>query len=276
MSDHRNSTAVPVVSIGGTEIRPLTYKGARIITTELLAKEFGATEKNLHDNFGNNQTRFAEQVHFFRVSGDELRALKNSPDFIGVVKANTPSLILWTERGVFRHAKILETDQAWEAYERLEDVYFAVREAATAIPTTAEALAQVFRMVADSERAMAQQAAFNAQMAERVEMVEQTAPLKAKPQNAETRSEVRKRMNRVYGLSEPIVDTVLDHAGYGIRPFAMVKNSHEDAQGSSYGVYWIRDISALFKRFASECTPHSSTMVRHPIISRPFKLSKIG
>lgn len=83
-------------------------------------------------------------------------------------------------------------------------------------------------------------------------------------------------MNRVHGLSEVIVDTVLDHPGYGIRPFAMVKNSHEDAQGSSYGVYWIRDISALFKRFASECTPHSPTMVRHPIISRPFKLAKGG
>lgn len=274
MSDHRNSTALPVVSIGGTEIRPLAYKGARVITTELLAKEFGATEKNLHDNFGNNQTRFVDGVHFFRVSGEELRTLKNSPDFIGVVKANTPSLILWTERGVFRHAKILETDQAWEAYERLEDVYFAVREAAPSIPTTAEALAQVFRMVADSERREARQNAFNEQMAERVEIVEQTAALKAKPQNAETRSEVRTRMNRVHGLSEVIVDTVLDHAGYGIRPFAMVKNSHEDAQGSSYGVYWIRDISALFKRFASECTPHSATMVRHPIISRPFKLTK--
>jgi hypothetical protein len=128
MDKQSNSTVVTTVSIGGSEIQPLAYKGARVITTELLAKEFGATEKNLHDNFGNNSSRFAEGVHFFRVSGGELRALKNSPDFIGVVKPNTPSLILWTERGVFRHAKALETDEAWQAYERLEDVYFAVRE----------------------------------------------------------------------------------------------------------------------------------------------------
>lgn len=147
----------------------------------------------------------------------------------------------------------------------------------THIPTTAEAFAHVFRMVADAEREREQQNTFNAQIVERVEMVEQTAPLKAKPQNAETRSEVRKRMNRLHGLSEPIIDTVLDHVGYGIRPFAMVKNSHEEAQGSSYGVYWIRDISALFKKFVSECTPHSATLVRHPIISRPFKLTrKVG
>jgi len=159
---------------------------------------------------------------------------------------------------------------------RLVDYWQAHKNQAQQIPTTAEAFANAFRLLADTERRQAEQTAAIAHVVERVEIVEQTAPLKAKPQNAETRSEVRRRMNRVHGLSEVIVDTVLDHTGYGIRPFAMVKNSHEDAQGSSYGVYWIRDISALFKRFASECTPHSATMVRHPIISRPFKIAKIG
>jgi hypothetical protein len=128
MDSQSSSTALPTVSIGGTEIKPLAYKGARVITTELLAKEFGASEKNLHDNFSNNSIRFAEGVHFFRVSGDELRALKSQPDFIGVAHKFASQLMLWTERGVFRHAKILETDEAWEAYERLESVYFAVRE----------------------------------------------------------------------------------------------------------------------------------------------------
>ncbi|KAA9920381.1 hypothetical protein, partial [Escherichia coli] len=33
-------------------------------------------------------------------------------------------LILWTERGAARHAKMLETDQAWEVFEKLEDSYF--------------------------------------------------------------------------------------------------------------------------------------------------------
>ncbi|EES4398579.1 phage antirepressor Ant [Escherichia coli] len=35
------------------------------------------------------------------------------------------SLILWTERGAARHAKMLETDQAWEVFEKLEDCYFS-------------------------------------------------------------------------------------------------------------------------------------------------------
>lgn len=34
------------------------------------------------------------------------------------------SLYLWTERGAMLHAKSLNTDIAWEAYERLVDYYF--------------------------------------------------------------------------------------------------------------------------------------------------------
>ena len=155
---------------------------------------------------------------------------------------------------------------------RLVDYWQMHRLMVPQLPTTAEAFANAFRLLADSERRQAQQAAEMKYVSSRIDIIEQQAPLKAKPQNAETRSEVRIRMNRLYGLSGPIVDTVLDHEAYGLRPFGMVKNSHEDAQGSSYGVYWIRDISFLFKRFASECKPHSETMVRHVIIARPFKL----
>ncbi|EFI89744.1 hypothetical protein HMPREF9551_01222 [Escherichia coli MS 196-1] len=33
-------------------------------------------------------------------------------------------LFLWTARGAARHAKILETEKAWEVFEKLEDCYF--------------------------------------------------------------------------------------------------------------------------------------------------------
>lgn len=38
------------------------------------------------------------------------------------------SLVLWTERGAARHAKMLETDQAWEVFEKLEDFYFSKKQ----------------------------------------------------------------------------------------------------------------------------------------------------
>jgi hypothetical protein len=34
------------------------------------------------------------------------------------------SIILWTERGAARHAKMLETDAAWDVFEALEENYF--------------------------------------------------------------------------------------------------------------------------------------------------------
>lgn len=40
------------------------------------------------------------------------------------IARNVRSLTLWTERGAARHAKMLETDQAWAFFEKLEDSYF--------------------------------------------------------------------------------------------------------------------------------------------------------
>lgn len=51
------------------------------------------------------------------------------------IARNVRSLILWTERGAARHAKMLETNQAWDVFERLEDCYFS-QNAQTAATVT--------------------------------------------------------------------------------------------------------------------------------------------
>ena len=40
------------------------------------------------------------------------------------ISSKTRSLTLWTERGAARHAKMLETDKAWDMFEQMEDAYF--------------------------------------------------------------------------------------------------------------------------------------------------------
>ncbi|HAX5527458.1 TPA: ORF6N domain-containing protein, partial [Escherichia coli O157] len=94
--------------------------------TELLAHLYGADVKNIQNNFARNVGRFQIGKHFFKIEGEELRELKHRPSLSGSVKIarNVRSLILWTERGAARHAKMLETDQAWEVFEKLEDSYF--------------------------------------------------------------------------------------------------------------------------------------------------------
>ncbi|CAK0740530.1 conserved hypothetical protein [Azospirillaceae bacterium] len=106
---------------------PIAYKGQPVMTTERLAEALGATPKMLSDNYQNNKARFAEGDHLFVVKGDELKQLKASPKFSGQFQPTAPKALLWTERGAFRHAKCLNTPEAWQAYEKLEDTYFAVK-----------------------------------------------------------------------------------------------------------------------------------------------------
>ncbi|MCV0731763.1 ORF6N domain-containing protein [Escherichia coli] len=104
----------------------ITYNQIPVITTELLAHLYGVDVKNIQNNFARNAGLFQIGKHFFKIEGEELRELKHRPSLSGSVKIarNVRSLILWTERGAARHAKMLETDQAWEVFEKLEDSYF--------------------------------------------------------------------------------------------------------------------------------------------------------
>ncbi|ECN4097566.1 ORF6N domain-containing protein [Salmonella enterica subsp. enterica serovar Newport] len=106
-------------------LSPITHNQIPVITTELLAHLYGTKIKNISDNFLNNTTRFVVGKHFFKIEKNELREFKNRPETIGLVGKNARSLILWTERGAARYAKMLETDQAWEVFEKLEDCYFS-------------------------------------------------------------------------------------------------------------------------------------------------------
>lgn len=121
---------------------PVAYKGERVLTTEMAAASFEVDGGRLTNNFDRNRSRFEEGKHFYRVTGTELREMKNQPSLRGLVAPQASHLILWTERGIARHAKMLETDTAWEVYETLEDTYFHAKEAAVAqapafqVPTT--------------------------------------------------------------------------------------------------------------------------------------------
>ena len=113
------------VQISVENLSPVTYNQIPVITTELLAHLYGTKIKNISDNFLNSTTRFMPGKHYFKIEKNELREFKNRPETIGLVGKNARSLILWTERGAARHAKMLETDRAWEVFEKLEDCYFS-------------------------------------------------------------------------------------------------------------------------------------------------------
>ncbi|EOR8173625.1 ORF6N domain-containing protein [Escherichia coli] len=102
----------------------VTYSNVPVITTGLLANLYKTEEKHIRQNFKRNECRFIAGKHFFKVSGCELDSLRTSQRGLQI-SPKTRSLILWTERGAARHAKMLETDRAWEVFEKLEDCYFS-------------------------------------------------------------------------------------------------------------------------------------------------------
>ncbi|EFO4711296.1 phage antirepressor Ant [Escherichia coli] len=107
-------------------LSPITHNQIPVITTELLAQLYGTEPVRIRQNHHENKVRFVEGKHFFKVVGNDLKELRVALNYSqNPISPKTRSLILWTERGAARHAKMLETDQAWDVFEKLEDCYFS-------------------------------------------------------------------------------------------------------------------------------------------------------
>ncbi|WP_274369835.1 ORF6N domain-containing protein [Morganella morganii] len=128
------------------------YRDQKVITTESLAVGYGATDKMISNNFARNKDRFVEGKHYFEVKGEELQEIKRLPSLRGVVNKYTIQRIFWTERGASRHAKMLETDQAWDYFELLEETYFNSRKNAAVPENYIEALESLLK--AEKEKAL--------------------------------------------------------------------------------------------------------------------------
>ena len=147
------ATLVETVTVAGVQSARLAYKDRPVCTTQQLAQFYGCAEKNIGDNHANNRDRFEEGKHFVFLEGDALKQFKQGiPDEIGDPLKFTARLILWTELGAARHAKMLTTDKAWDVFEEMEEVYF--RQAAQDAPRIPQTMPEALRFAADAfERA---------------------------------------------------------------------------------------------------------------------------
>ncbi|KAA5604031.1 ORF6N domain-containing protein [Roseospira marina] len=115
-------------AIAVEDLYPMPHQGVHVITTELLAAVYGTEPDRIRRNHSRNADRFVEGKHFFKLVGDDLKSFRTRAEglkdpLLGIA-TNVNALTVWTERGAARHAKMLETDQAWEVFEKLEDAYF--------------------------------------------------------------------------------------------------------------------------------------------------------
>ena len=132
-------------------LSPIIYKDIPCISTEMLAQAYDVGASQIKMNFSNNKERFIEGKHYFLLKEQELSEFRNLKvkSFYLQISPKTHRLTLWTERGAARHAKMLNSDKAWDVFEMLEETFFnqpavskkeTVPAPALALSTTAERL----------------------------------------------------------------------------------------------------------------------------------------
>ena len=128
-----------------TNIQVIEQQGVRLITTAVLAEKYETDERRIAENFKRNKDRYEEGKHYICLKGENLRAFKSEYANCGFAK-NLNVLYLWTERGCLLHAKSLNTDKAWEVYDRLVETYFRAKEADTALQNLSPQLQFMIRI----------------------------------------------------------------------------------------------------------------------------------
>lgn len=126
----------PNLSVDPDMLPVIEWARVRVVTTEMLAKGYGTDESNIRMNLSNNKDRFIEGIHYFSLTGSQLKEFKNRVNNGYSVGKRARSLTLWTEKGAARMSKIVDTDEAWSFFEILEDSYF--RPANNDLPLTYE------------------------------------------------------------------------------------------------------------------------------------------
>ena len=109
------------------QLQVIVHRQARVLTTGQLAESYGTDVKVISNNYTRNADRYTEGKHFIRLTGEKLKDFKAIHQIDESLKFAS-ILYLWTEKGAWLHAKSLNTDAAWDAYEMLVDEYYKVIE----------------------------------------------------------------------------------------------------------------------------------------------------
>lgn len=108
------------------QLQIINHSNQRVLTTAQLAEAYGTETKLISKNFERNESRYKEGKHYYALAGEELKQFKADRQIDGNLKF-APVIYLWTEKGAWLHAKSLNTDEAWNAYEQLVDDYYQVK-----------------------------------------------------------------------------------------------------------------------------------------------------
>lgn len=164
-------------------LQVIEHGDTRVLTTSQLAKSLDTESKIINQNYRRNKNIFKQGIHFFELTGEELKEFKAKLQNEASLKFAS-TLYLWTEKGAWLHANSLNTDQAKNAIVALIDDYYTKKKMNN--PKT-EALAISYEQFQQIER--------------RVELLEQL--VKESTLHSGEQARIRKAVGaRVYELTE--------------------------------------------------------------------------
>lgn len=109
------------------DLKVTEYHGIRVLTSAQVAQMYETDAKTISYNFSYNKQKYTEGKHYIKLEGAELKKFKANREIPDCHKFSA-HLYLWTEKGALLHAKSLNTDKAWQAYDYLVDFYFRAKE----------------------------------------------------------------------------------------------------------------------------------------------------
>lgn len=274
------------VNIAGIPLAPIEYAGRRVLTLAMMDAVHQRPKDTARRNFNEQKKRLIEGEDYSKVCADEIRTHKIFP----ISNMAHEDVILLTETGYSMLVKSFQDDLAWDVQRQLVKSYFTkpalAADPLAGLPPEQRALialmvdnASIKARQEEQALALAGQAEVQAQhgaaltaVGQRIEEIADGQVFTACPSNAESITPIRARINAKYGLPAWVIDQVMAQMPYSLKPAGTVLNGHELAQGAKYIIYWIRDVSQIFKRFAEECEHTTMHRARHPFIEGDFKL----
>lgn len=154
------------------QLQLIEQSDQRVLTTAQLAEAFGTEARRIAENFNANKERYKLGKHYFLLEGETLKGFKNEYGN-SVVASTANKLYLWTEKGACLHAKSLNTDPAWETYERLVDEYYEIKYQTIDTSQLSPEL-QMFKQIWDGlAKSQIENARMNQQLSETTKKVEE-------------------------------------------------------------------------------------------------------
>ncbi|MCC8366523.1 ORF6N domain-containing protein [Xenorhabdus sp. PB61.4] len=122
-----------LVTIDSSKLPVIEWQGVRVVTTETLAAGYGTEAVNIRNNLSRNKGRFIEGLHIFTLEGEDIKNLRVTNSY-AQISSKARTVTLYTEKGAARMSKIVDTDEAWSFFEKMESAYFHQKKPTTNQP----------------------------------------------------------------------------------------------------------------------------------------------